>query len=57
MGSADLDLMGQLLGDPQVMRFYPRPKTRDEALGWIRRNQRNYSEFDHGLWIVETHDG
>lgn len=26
MGSADLDLMGQLLGDPQVMRFYPRPK-------------------------------
>lgn len=26
-------------------------------MGWIRRNQRNYSEFDHGLWIVETHDG
>lgn len=57
MTEDDLDDMAEMLGDPEVMRFYPRPKTRDEALGWIRWNQRNYSEHGHGLWIVELHDG
>ena len=28
----DLDDMAALLGDPEVMRFYPHPKNRDEAL-------------------------
>jgi RimJ/RimL family protein N-acetyltransferase len=28
----DLDNMAALLGDPQVMRYYPHPKTRQEAL-------------------------
>jgi RimJ/RimL family protein N-acetyltransferase len=57
MTEADLDLMAGLLGDPDVMRFYPRPKTRNEALGWIRWNQANYAEHGYGLWLVETHDG
>ncbi|OJV83475.1 MAG: GNAT family N-acetyltransferase [Cellulomonas sp. 73-92] len=57
MTDGDLDLMAGLLGDPAVMTFYPRPKTRDEALGWIRWNQRNYAEHGYGLWIVETDDG
>ena len=56
MTDGDLDLMAGLLGDPAVMTFYPRPKTRDEALGWIRWNQRNYAEHGYGLWIVETDD-
>ena len=57
MVDADLDHVAALLGDPEVMRFYPRPKTRDEALGWIRWNQRNYADYGYGLWYVETHDG
>lgn len=57
MTEVDLDLMADLLGDPDVMRFYPRPKTRDEALGWIRWNQHNYAEHGFGLWIVETRQG
>ena len=57
MGPADLDAMAALLGDPEVMRFYPAPKTRDEAADWIAWNQRNYAEHGHGLWIVETHEG
>ena len=57
MGEADLDAMAALLGDPEVMRFYPAPKSRDEALGWIRWNERSYAEHGHGLWVVETHDG
>lgn len=34
----DLDDMAAMLGDPLVMRCYPRPKTRAEALDWIRWN-------------------
>lgn len=49
--------MAGLLGDPSVMRHYPRPKTRMEALDWIRWNERNYAEHGFGLWIIETHDG
>jgi len=53
----DLDNMAALLGDPEVMSYYPAPKTRDEALAWIQWNQNNYAEHGHGLWIVETLDG
>lgn len=57
MTVADIDLMAGLLGDPFVMRFYPRAKTRDEAMRWIEWNQNNYAKHGYGLWIVETHDG
>ncbi|WP_261164957.1 GNAT family N-acetyltransferase [Microbacterium sp. Marseille-Q6965] len=54
---ADLDDMAALLGDPRVMAFYPAPKTRDEAAGWIARNRARYAEEGFGLWAVETHEG
>lgn len=57
MALADLDHLAALLGDPDVMRFYPAPKSRDEARAWIEWNQRNYREHGHGLWVIETHDG
>jgi RimJ/RimL family protein N-acetyltransferase len=57
MTVADLDLMAALLADPDVMRFYPRPKTRQEARGWIDWNRDNYAQHGYGLWIVETRDG
>lgn len=53
----DLDAMASMLGDPEVMAFYPAPKTRDESADWIARNQQRYAEDGHGLWIIETHDG
>ena len=52
MTGADLDDMAALLGDEQVMRYYPRPKTRDEARAWIEWNQRLYTEHGFGLWAV-----
>ncbi len=52
MRSADLDDMAALLGDPQVMRHYPRPKRRNEALAWISWNQRLYHEHGFGLWLL-----
>ncbi|MDP5225661.1 MULTISPECIES: GNAT family N-acetyltransferase [Arthrobacter] len=54
---ADVDDMARLLGDPDVMHFYPRPKTRAEALDWIEWNRRNYREHGYGLWILEDRDG
>ncbi|MDR0344701.1 MAG: GNAT family N-acetyltransferase [Nocardiopsaceae bacterium] len=52
MTGSDLDDMAALLGDEQVMRYYPRPKTRDEARAWIEWNQRLYREHGFGLWAV-----
>jgi RimJ/RimL family protein N-acetyltransferase len=48
----DLDDMAALLGDPQAMLYYPHPKTREEALGWIAWNQRLYRERGVGLWLL-----
>jgi RimJ/RimL family protein N-acetyltransferase len=52
MGPADLDDMAALLGDPQVMRYYPHPKSRQEASAWIAWNQRLYHEHGFGLWLL-----
>jgi RimJ/RimL family protein N-acetyltransferase len=39
-----------------VMRYYPRPKTRDEALGWIEWNRRLYHECGFGLWLISLRE-
>ena len=52
-----LDDMADLLGDPEVMTYYPRPKSRDEAAEWIDWNRRNYARDGLGLWIIATPDG
>lgn len=57
MQNSDLDAMAVLLGDPEVMRFYPAPKSREDAAAWIAGNRRRYDEDGFGLWIIETHDG
>lgn len=57
MTPTDLDAMAGLLGDPDVMRYYPAPKTREQAAAWIAWNQRNYADHGYGLWIIETHAG
>ncbi|GAA4699965.1 GNAT family N-acetyltransferase [Nocardioides nanhaiensis] len=57
MTESDLDAMAGLLGDPDVMRYYPRPRTREEARAWIDWNRRSYAEHGYGLWVLETHEG
>jgi RimJ/RimL family protein N-acetyltransferase len=42
MASGDLGDLAALLGDPEVMTYYPRPKTRQEAAQWIDWNRRLY---------------
>jgi RimJ/RimL family protein N-acetyltransferase len=52
----DLDAMAALLGDPNVMRYYPRPKGRGEALAWINWNRSLYQQEGFGLWMIELRD-
>jgi RimJ/RimL family protein N-acetyltransferase len=52
MTDADLDDVAALLGDPDVMRHYPAPKSRDESRAWIDRNRGLYRERGFGLWAV-----
>jgi RimJ/RimL family protein N-acetyltransferase len=52
MTGADLDPMAELLGDPDVMRYYPAPKSREEVQAWIDWNQRLYRQRGFGLWAI-----
>ena len=36
------------------MRFYPRPKTRDEAAAWLSRTLGHYQEHGFGFWLIEA---
>jgi RimJ/RimL family protein N-acetyltransferase len=57
MSLDDLDDMALLLGDPEVMAYYPRPKTREEAAQWIYWNRGLYRTHGHGLWLLTAADG
>ena len=57
MTADDVELMADLLGDPEVMAFYAHPKDRAEALDWIGWNQRLYRERGFGLWVIEIREG
>lgn len=57
MHDDDLENMHSLLGDPEVMKFYPHPFTRAETQHWIDKNRRRYADDGVGLWIIETKDG
>ena len=48
----DLDVLYEILSDSETMRFYPRPKTREETLGWINWNVDSYRDNNYGHWAV-----
>jgi RimJ/RimL family protein N-acetyltransferase len=50
----DLDSLVAVVGDPDEMRFYPRPKTRDEASAWIKGNLGLYQDHGFGFWVMES---
>ena len=52
MGPGDLDDLAALLGDPVVMRYYPRVYDRAGAQGWIDWNRGLYERVGFGLWII-----
>jgi RimJ/RimL family protein N-acetyltransferase len=48
----DIDFVAEMLADPEVMRFYPKCYSREEAQDWLDRNLKRYAETGHGLWLV-----
>ncbi len=52
LDEGDLDFLATLLADPEVMRFYPKTYSRDEATAWIARQRDRYARDGHGLWLV-----
>jgi RimJ/RimL family protein N-acetyltransferase len=54
----DLDAVAAMVADPEQMRYYPRPKTREEVEAWLAWNLRLYAEHGFGTWYLEsTGDG
>jgi len=49
---SDLDFVSSMLGDPAVMRFYPKTLTREESQAWIDRQKKRYAEQGTGLWLA-----
>jgi len=54
-GHADLDELSAMVADADQMTFYPRPKTRDEASAWIKRNLDFYERYGFGFWRIDSH--
>ena len=54
--SDDLDSLLPILGDPESMRYYPHPFSREECKAWIDRQLQRYQTDGFGLWAIEYHD-
>ncbi len=52
MSLDDLDFVAAMLAHPEVMRYYPKCYSRDEAEVWIERQMRRYERHGHGLWLA-----
>jgi RimJ/RimL family protein N-acetyltransferase len=48
----DLDEVAAMLTDPEVMRFWPRPFTREESVEWIGRQRERYETHGFGYWLA-----
>lgn len=53
MSLGDLDFIASMLAHPEVMRFYPKLYSREEAAQWIERQLGRYERDGHGLWLAE----
>lgn len=53
---SDLDFVAAMLADPEVMRFWPRTYSREEAEDWIARHRRRYDEDGYGYWRAELRE-
>ncbi len=52
----DVDNLAGIFLDPVAMKFYPSLKDRDQTVGWIEWNRRNYERYGHGLWAAHLQE-
>jgi [ribosomal protein S5]-alanine N-acetyltransferase len=48
----DADFLLQMMGDPEVMRFYPKPADAKDVREFIDRMRASYRNDGCGLWLV-----
>ncbi len=56
MTPADLDFVAEMLGHPEVNRYYEHRFTREDAEAWLERQLERYRRDGHGLWLVEERE-
>jgi len=49
---ADVDAMELVLGNPEAMKFYPAPFSREDVADWIDRNMGRYEREGFALWAM-----
>ncbi len=52
MHHGDLDFFAEMLGDSEVMRYYPKVEDRAGALSQIQRQMERCAAWGYGLWLV-----
>ena len=48
----DVEDLSKVLSDPESMKYYPHPFSREEVRIWIEWNIDNYIQYNYGLWAV-----
>ena len=56
LGAGDLDFVAALVGHPEVMAFWPKTYSREEAVDWIRRQHERYARDGYGYWLAVAKD-
>ena len=50
---SDLDALYEIQSDPEHMRFYPHPFSREESRAWIERSLERQDRDGFSLWAIE----
>jgi [ribosomal protein S5]-alanine N-acetyltransferase len=53
---SDLDALHAIQSDPEHMRFYPHPFSRDESRAWIERSLERQDRDGFSLWAIEDRE-
>lgn len=48
----DFDSLYPILSDPETMKYYPAPFSKEKVLRWINWNIENYAKYGFGLFAV-----
>ena len=47
----DTDTLALVMSDPESMKFYPHPFSREEVENWIKWNLDNYQKYGFGRFV------
>jgi ribosomal-protein-alanine N-acetyltransferase len=50
---SDLEALNAIQSDPDHMRFYPHPFSREESRAWIERSLERQAAVGYSLWAIE----